>query len=646
MISMDWHAHPPFCYLDESALQKVDASMIPRSFAAGELVFQQGDEGESMHLVTGGEFEVFVDADLLGSDHVLNKLGQGDVFGEIAIFSGEKRMASVRCRRAGATRELSREVFLEILEAEPKAAVHMARQLARTLRKISPLQSGVGFHDLDRSRDYSQVAKQIHRRISRLCRGLILDTDETHASIAMVDPADANARDFLAGIVKPKLPIFLAITEEDFAWYSATYLRETVGVSNRREDFPRLTYATGETIQSTDAPDGAQELHHALCLALGAGASDLHLEPYRDGAKIRLRIDGRLLECAHLTRATAEQVISRLKILCDLDITRRRLPQDGSARLFWDGKPVDFRASFLPCVDAERAVLRFLSENLVIQRLEHLVHSPGLAASMSDLFSHPDGLILVTGATGSGKTTTLYAALRHIWEQDHSLNIVTIEDPVDRRLDFASQIQIDPGSGFTFARALRAVLRQDPDVILVGEIRDEESAEIAVQAAGTGHLVLSTLHTHSAAEAISRLRKLGVESWMMASVLRSVISQRLVPTLAPGQSEQQTPEPRTLKTLIDNGILPQDWQGTLAHPKSADDESGRLALFEVLRISADVRAALGQDVPASDLPAIAGKDNYVSMASYAGTVLHAGLVGPSRIAECFPSHVSFNSLGH
>ncbi len=642
---MDWKSHPPFCFLDESALGKVASSMITRSFATGEMVFRQGDEGQSMHLVTEGEFEVFLDVEILDSEHVLSELRQGDIFGEIAILTGEKRSASVRCRTAGTTQELSREVFLEILKEEPMAAVHMATQLARTLQKISPLQSGVGFHDLDRSLDYSSSAKQIHRRISRLCRGFILDSDETHVSIAMVDPADANARDFLAGIMKPKLPVFLAITEEDFAWYAATYLRESVGNSNRREDFRRLTYETGETIEITENQDGATELHNALCLAIGTGASDLHLEPYRDGAKIRLRIDGRLLECAHLTRAVADQAISRLKILCELDITQKRLPQDGSARLFWDGKPVDFRASFMPCVEAERAVLRFLTEDLVIQRLEHLVHSPGLAASMSDLFSHPDGLILVTGATGSGKTTTLYAALRHIWEQDHSLNIVTIEDPVDRRLDFASQIQVDPGSGFTFARALRAVLRQDPDVILVGEIRDEESAEIAVQAAGTGHLVLSTLHTHSAAEAISRLRKLGVESWMLASVLRSVIAQRLVLTISPGQTEQRMPDEGTLQTLIDNGILPKDWQGTLAHPKTSEDESGRLALFEVLRISAEVRMALGQDVPASEIPGIAGKDNYVPMGSYAGTVLQAGLVAPSRVAECFPSQISLNSIG-
>jgi type II secretory ATPase GspE/PulE/Tfp pilus assembly ATPase PilB-like protein len=637
---MDWKSHPPFCYLDDSALDQASAAMQEREFSAGDIVFLQGEEGDSLHLVTSGRFETYLSFESFGTEHVLAELGPGEIFGEVTVLTGEKRSAAARCSVKGSTRELGRTALLKILETEPKAAVHLAVQLARTLQKLSPLQAGVVFHNLDRSRDYTEATARIHRRISRICRALVLDEDEVEASIAMVDPGDANARDFLAGLVKPKKPVFLAITEEDFAWYTEAYLREKIDASTDQKDFPRLVYASGETITSTRENDASAELHAALCLALATGASDLHLEPFAEDAKIRLRVDGRLLECKHLPRSVSDQITSRLKVLCEVDIAGRRRPQDGSLRVLWDGAPVDLRAAFIPCVDGERVVLRFLGENSVLQRIEHIVHDPGLADALQNILLQPDGLILVTGPTGSGKTTTLYAALRHIWENDHNINIVTIEDPIDRKLPFASQIQIDPGAGFTFAQALRSVLRQDPDVILVGEIRDEESAEIAMQAAGTGHLVLSTLHTHSAVDSISRLKKLGVEPWTLASVLRAVLCQRLVTTIAPGQSDSRKIEGKTLAALIVNGVLPADWDAPLPYPKNADSESGRVALVEVLRISKEVQAALEDDAPTSDLAGLAGRENFVSLAEYAGTVLRAGLVSPKRIAECFPGHGS------
>jgi general secretion pathway protein E len=219
-------------------------------------------------------------------------------------------------------------------------------------------------------------------------------------------------------------------------------------------------------------------------------------------------------------------VISRLKILAGLDIAERRLPQDGRIRVNVAGKPIDIRISTMPHVNGESAVLRLLARELAVSNLSELGFSPAIEEGLIRLFRASDGLILVTGPTGSGKSTTLHAALKQLIRPE--VNVVTIEDPVEYRVDGAAQIQIDEKVGLTFPRALRSLLRQDPDIILIGEIRDAETARIAVQAALTGHLVLATLHTNSAPAAIPRLIDMGVESYLLPAVLRGVLSQRLV----------------------------------------------------------------------------------------------------------------------
>ena len=268
-----------------------------------------------------------------------------------------------------------------------------------------------------------------------------------------------------------------------------------------------------------------------LVRALENRASDVHIEPFENLLKVRYRIDGILHEVEAPPRELKAAVISRLKILAQLNIAERRLPQDGRIKIRLAGKDVDLRIATVPTLYGESVVIRLLERSQIFTQLNALGFPPRALEQFNDMISKPHGMILVTGPTGSGKTTTLYGALEKI--NDPGKKIITIEDPVEYQLSGVNQIQVKPQIGLTFANGLRSIVRQDPDVIMVGEIRDAETAEIAVQAALTGHLVFSTLHTNDAAGAISRLLEMGVQDYLLASSLLGVLAQRFVRRLCP-----------------------------------------------------------------------------------------------------------------
>ena len=282
--------------------------------------------------------------------------------------------------------------------------------------------------------------------------------------------------------------------------------------------------------ESGDAPF-IRTVNAILAQALRAGASDIHIEPYRDESRVRFRLDGALYERHTLQKAHHAAVVSRIKVMARLDIAEKRLPQDGRIAITLAGREAGLRVSTLPTAFGERVVLRLLEKNEKILSLSELGLAEEDYETLSRLATMPHGMVLVTGPTGSGKTTTLYAVLQEIASPDK--NILTIEDPVEYELDGVGQMQVNPKIDLSFAEGLRAIVRQDPDVILIGEIRDEETAAIGVQSALTGHLVFSTLHTNDAPSAVARLFDMGVEPFLLSSVLRGVIAQRLVRKLCP-----------------------------------------------------------------------------------------------------------------
>ena len=272
-------------------------------------------------------------------------------------------------------------------------------------------------------------------------------------------------------------------------------------------------------------------VNELLELAVKKNASDIHIEPLEEVTRVRLRIDGLLCNVVEVLRTNHSAIVSRIKIICGMDIAEKRLPQDGRVEVEVSGRKVDLRVSTLPVINGEKVVIRILEKSKQLLKLEALNFSEGNLKIYKQLINSPHGIILLTGPTGSGKSTTLYATLQELNEE--TKNIITIEDPVERTLEGINQIAVNNKAGLTFATGLRSIVRQDPNIIMVGEIRDGETAKIAVQAALTGHLVFSTLHTNNAIGAVTRLLDIGIEPFLLAAALRGVVAQRLVRTICP-----------------------------------------------------------------------------------------------------------------
>jgi type IV pilus assembly protein PilB len=335
-------------------------------------------------------------------------------------------------------------------------------------------------------------------------------------------------------------------------------------------------------------------VNHLISHATHSGASDIHIEAKEKKTKIRYRIDGVLFDSMELPGDMHPAVISRLKIMSNLDISERRLPQDGRIAAIVGRKNIDLRVSSLPTSHGEKVVIRILDGSSILLGLEELGMSNDVLKLFREQINHPNGIILVTGPTGSGKTTTLYSGLNQM--DGEKLNISTVEDPVEYQLGFCNQVQVNEKVGLGFAVALRSLLRQDPDVIMVGEIRDKETARIAVQAALTGHLVLSTLHTNDAPSSITRLVDIGIEPYLISASLNSVLAQRLVRKICPDCRKRLKVSNDVEKLLARSGIKPNEvFQGTGCERCHNSGYSGRIGIYEFLVIDEAFRETIVRD---------------------------------------------------
>lgn len=341
-----------------------------------------------------------------------------------------------------------------------------------------------------------------------------------------------------------------------------------------------------DLLDSADDAPAIRLINGIIAEAVRQGVSDIHIEPYETGLVVRMRIDGVLHERLRMPPHVAPVVVSRIKVMARLDIAERRVPQDGRIGITLGGKLVDVRVSTLPSSAGERVVMRILDKDNSFISLDLLGLSQNAHQILSDALKEPNGIILVTGPTGSGKTTTLYAGLKQL--NDGSRNILTVEDPVEYAVDGVGQTQVNAKVGMTFSAGLRAILRQDPDIVMVGEIRDRETAEIAVQAALTGHLVLSTVHTNDAIGAITRMRDMKIEPFLLASTLRAVIAQRLVRRLCPACRKPVQAKGSVASLLgFDQGTIVYQAVGCPECKNSG--YQGRIGVFEAIHIDDSVR---------------------------------------------------------
>ena len=433
---------------------------------------------------------------------------------------------------------------------------------------------------------------------------VLLETNETPAVLYFTEntPFDvfAEVRRFYG---EPFVPKTIPANEFESLLTSA-FQRDSSAAKQLMEDLGNESdlFALAEDLPDTedllDSEDDApiiKLINAMLGEAIKEGASDIHIETFENQLVVRFRVDGVLREILRPNRKLSSMLVSRIKVMAKLDIAEKRVPQDGRITLRIAGRAVDVRVSTMPSSHGERVVLRLLDKNNARLNLEDLGMTLQNRNHFSSLMRKPHGIILVTGPTGSGKSTTLYAGLTEINSRDR--NILTVEDPIEFDLPGIGQTQVNPRVDMTFARGLRAILRQDPDVVMVGEIRDIETAQIAVQAGLTGHLVLSTLHTNTAAGAITRLEDMGIEPFLLSSSLLAVLSQRLVRTLCPDCKKPHTPDASELEVLGQNATS----ETTIYKPHgcAACNQTGyrgRTGIHELLLVDEKVREMMHEGV--------------------------------------------------
>jgi len=362
-----------------------------------------------------------------------------------------------------------------------------------------------------------------------------------------------------------------------------------VDLSRLMQDIP----AVEDLLESEDDAPIIRMINALLTQAAREGASDIHIEPFESTSVVRFRVDGTLRDVVRPKKALHGALVSRIKIMAQLDIAEKRLPQDGRITLRVGGRPVDVRVSTLPTGHGERAVLRLLDKEAGRLDLARLGMAPGTLRSFDDLIRQPHGIVLVTGPTGSGKTTTLYSALSRL--DARTTNIMTVEDPIEYDLDGIGQTQVNARIDMTFGKALRAILRQDPDVVMIGEIRDLETAQIAVQASLTGHLVLATLHTNDSASAVTRLVDMGIEPFLLSSSLLGVLAQRLVRRLCPHCKREEIIEG------IDGQPPQRVWHPVGCDKCGQSGYAGRMGVYELLTVDDEIRTMIHRQSPESEI---------------------------------------------
>ena len=437
-------------------------------------------------------------------------------------------------------------------------------------------------------------------------RVLPVAMDGEAITIALVNPFDAFVLRAVAFSSQRAVHLRLVRATDLDAAIDRLYARDQDGTDVADEAFGEDDLERMRDLVS-DAP-AIRAVNRLIAQASDAGASDIHLEPREDALTVRFRVDGVLREMPSLAAAMRTSIVSRVKIMANLNIAEKRLPQDGRLRLSVRGHDIDLRVATAPSIHGESVVMRILDKSRLALDFPSLGFDEALTASLRRAIHRPFGIVLVTGPTGSGKTTTLYAALAELNSAERKL--LTIEDPIEYRLPGVVQAQVSPGIDFTFAAALRSFLRQDPDVIMVGEIRDGETAQIAVQAALTGHMILSTLHTNSAAGAVTRLNDMGVEPFLLGSVLSGVLAQRLVRRLC---SSCRAPYEASDELLSDLGLIGEADAGRTFHHAVGCEAcgqsgyAGRIGLFEFLEIDETVSRLILHRADTRDIAAAGAK---------------------------------------
>ena len=494
------------------------------------------------------------------------------------------------------------------------------------LMEVMQYQLGIPFINLDTVKFSKALAKNIPVALARRHRMVPVKTDGGKLHLAMADPIDfiaiEDARVVSGMEIMPMIAPEHAVDTAIGIIYGNEYAE--TAIKELSEEHTEDNAETTEGGNISNAPI-VRLVTSIFEQAAKAKASDIHVEPSESGVRVRMRVDGQLVDALTIPKKAQSAVITRLKIIGNMDIAEKRIPQDGRYKLTMSGNDIDVRMSSMPTVHGEKIVMRLLDKQNYYMSKEKLGLSAHNLDKFDSLLNNPHGIILITGPTGSGKSTTLYTMLGEV--NDISKNIITVEDPVEYSMEGVNQVQVNTKAGLSFAAGLRSILRQDPDVIMIGEIRDQETVEIAIRAAITGHLVLSTIHTNDAAGTISRLVDMGIPPYMLAASLVGILSQRLVKTICQNCKQEYKPSAFELAAVG----LPEKYSKPVYHGKGCTycnntGYKGRMAVHEILVIDRIVRDMIVQGATPDAISDFAVKSQHMErIAQGCITLLENGL---------------------
>jgi type IV pilus assembly protein PilB len=636
---------------------QLEQRMARREFAPQAVIVREGTAADAAFVVLSGLVAVRRKDPESGIDFMLAELGPDQMFGEMALLTKKSRTATVVALEATTCAVLDRPLFEAMMRSLPAFALSLTGALAERLDRANA-HAGVEYLNLSRAKVDPRVLTLLPPALVNEHRVVPVAFCNNRLTLAMTNPNNVVAFDDVRRVVKGVLIEPVVVTEDEFKRFMTTTYAQAVkpdGPAPAPKASPRGQAAsdakaaatTVDLLQSdiirelqlaadTDLSEAEtkQDLMSAsedapiiklansiLGLAITQGSSDIHIEPMEQSVTVRFRIDGVLRVVQQLPKKVQLGLMSRLKILSKLDISEKRLPQDGRISVTMEGRAIDFRVSTVPGKWGEKVCMRILDKSNTTLGLEKLIsHAPTLAL-VREMIAQPYGIVYVTGPTGSGKTTTLYSALAEI--NDPGMNISTAEDPIEYDLPGVTQIQVHADIGLTFAAILRAFLRQDPDVLLVGETRDKDTAHTAVEAALTGHLVFTTLHTNSAAVAFTRLNEMGIEPFLVTSSTIGVIAQRLARRVCQACREPYAADADTCRFfgLPEGATL---YRGRGCGACGATGLKGRIGIYEVMRMTSVLRAMVGKGARAEDIHAAALEHGMIDLKRYAAMLLLDG----------------------
>jgi type IV pilus assembly protein PilB len=625
-----------------------------------------------MYIIKSGLVEVRKKDPATGIDFLVATLSAGAAVGEMSLLTGKPRSATVTTVQPTVVFTLTRADFRNLLTQHPEISLGLARILAERLED-STKQVGIEYVNLFKGKFDARVVGLLPQSLCQLHKVIPISYLNNSVTLAMVNPSNLLAFDDVRRYIKGAIIEPQVCTEEDFKKFMDTVYPDLMGIKEEKRDadhrkaeererhrdrrrpsefqFQSLeelqneilsgmevqqdeedkTTVTDLATASEDAPV-VRLANNILALAIKKGASDIHIEPQEKGVVLRLRIDGVLYVENVLSKKIQLPLASRFKILSRLDISERRMPQDGRISIKIDDRAIDFRVSTVPAKFGEKIVMRILDKSGSLLPLDKIIIHTPTVEKLRWMITQPYGIIYVTGPTGSGKTTTLYSSLNEI--NSPEVNISTAEDPIEYDLAGLCQVQTHKDIGLDFARILRAFLRQDPDVILVGETRDPETAKISVEAALTGHLVFTTLHTNDAPSSFTRLEEMGIEPFLMANSTIGIIAQRLARRLCQNCKVQTEVDEVTLGYFgYTKENSPPFFKGEGCEQCNHTGKKGRVGIYEILTMNDDLKRAVARGARTDEIRTLAIQEGMLTLKEYAMVLMAEGLTSVDEVLQ-------------